>query len=728
MVKMEKFSPSGIYQRVRNETEEVLKIFDESLGSSDEELASAIEDAKKSFEQEKDVCDSVLAELDRAAEWGALTIAFYGETNAGKSTIIETLRILMGEQTKKEEQRLFIDTRDRIGLDEAGIRKWEETKKALVVKKEELSTLDEKNEAIRKAREAEKENLKRQVKEIEDKIAAYPAWRRLISLIWKIPEKVQLKSSLAGLESFEAETAQVISEQDACKAKLSSEIAREEESIAAVSKAMEELAQLEDGKIIGNGESDFTRNTSRYEFSVGTRKFVLLDVPGIEGKEEEVISEIMEAVRKAHVVFYVTSETKPPEKGDKGKGTIEKIKEHLGAQTEVYTIYNKRINNPTHLDGALVNEGEKAALDVLERVMKEQLGSNYRGRLDVGAGPAFFAATDCFAPGSRSFKQRAKFAEKIGVEQVLSKSGMRGLIGKIKEDMLFDVEKKILRSNFNKANDAVSAFKSGIDVQVVERLKPLHLSLIERNKDSVSQVRSAVQAFCQGLGSDVSDVVEARKREVRKEIYDFIDLNVSNDDFKCRLESALEGEVESIGSDVGSRVVNRKEELKKKIERISEQYAEHVGGVISDFNLKAENRFGLNLNIASGIDYWAIAGAVGSGAALAFATGGFYIAVAAIGIVVSLGKAVWSFFSDDYKMSQQKKEADKHIDAAFKKILESCNEGVASVYEQAREVASRVEDAYMMPLEQLKKIISLLQESAGRLETISMEIRLKGGL
>ena len=41
------------------------------------------------------------------SEWHTFTIAFYGETNAGKSTIIETLRILLNEKTKQESQRRF---------------------------------------------------------------------------------------------------------------------------------------------------------------------------------------------------------------------------------------------------------------------------------------------------------------------------------------------------------------------------------------------------------------------------------------------------------------------------------------------------------------------------------------------------------------------------------------------------------------------------------------------
>lgn len=42
-----------------------------------------------------------LAMLDTNAEWDKFTIAFFGETNAGKSTIVESLRILFDEESRK---------------------------------------------------------------------------------------------------------------------------------------------------------------------------------------------------------------------------------------------------------------------------------------------------------------------------------------------------------------------------------------------------------------------------------------------------------------------------------------------------------------------------------------------------------------------------------------------------------------------------------------------------
>lgn len=41
--------------------------------------------------------------LEKSSEWDKFCIAFFGETNAGKSTIIESLRIIYNEESRRED-------------------------------------------------------------------------------------------------------------------------------------------------------------------------------------------------------------------------------------------------------------------------------------------------------------------------------------------------------------------------------------------------------------------------------------------------------------------------------------------------------------------------------------------------------------------------------------------------------------------------------------------------
>ena len=61
-----------------------------------EGLLNSMKEMDKKFEEDID-------SLDKNAEWDKFTIAFFGETNAGKSTIIESLRIIFDEKNRREE-------------------------------------------------------------------------------------------------------------------------------------------------------------------------------------------------------------------------------------------------------------------------------------------------------------------------------------------------------------------------------------------------------------------------------------------------------------------------------------------------------------------------------------------------------------------------------------------------------------------------------------------------
>jgi predicted ATPase len=57
---------------------------------------------KSHFKELQSKFNSKLSFLEEHAEWDKFTLAFFGETNAGKSTILESLRILFNEDSRRE--------------------------------------------------------------------------------------------------------------------------------------------------------------------------------------------------------------------------------------------------------------------------------------------------------------------------------------------------------------------------------------------------------------------------------------------------------------------------------------------------------------------------------------------------------------------------------------------------------------------------------------------------
>lgn len=216
--------------------------------------------------------------------------------------------------------------------------------------------------------------------------------------------------------------------------------------------ALSTLEKFQDGAIIGDGRSDFTLETKSYTLKHNNKTFTLLDVPGIEGNEEKVMEQVLNATKKAHAVFYVTKKPTPPQKGEEGKqGTIEKIQKQLGLQTEVYTIYNKAVTNPRALKDGLIDESEKESLKILNEEMENILGKHYKGHQIVSAQMAFYGLSSALLPESDFYKNKQKFLDFKAEELLLYKCHFKQLGEFITETLLENSRAKIIESNCNKA-------------------------------------------------------------------------------------------------------------------------------------------------------------------------------------------------------------------------------------------------------------------------------------
>ncbi|WP_447373606.1 hypothetical protein [Helicobacter pylori] len=146
----------------------------------------------------------------------------------------------------------------------------------------------------------------------------------------------------------------------------------------------------------------------------------MLDVLGIEGDEKKVKQQISNATKKAHAIFYVTKTPAPPQKGEEGKrGTIEKIQRQLDSQTEIWTIFNKPINNPRAFKDGLIDENEKKSLRDLDEKMKAILGKHYEGHQIVSAQAAFYGLSSALLPETDFYKNKQKFLEFFKAEELL---------------------------------------------------------------------------------------------------------------------------------------------------------------------------------------------------------------------------------------------------------------------------------------------------------------------
>ncbi len=368
----------NIYLDVKASIENLQNIF-KNTDDRDERLKKFNQEALEVFQKLEFESLKELESLKNNEEWENFTIAFYGETGAGKSTLIECLRMFFKEQSKVVQQERF---------------------KRLYSNYQNNYQNDERNKQA----------------------------------------------------------------------------------------ILNELHSLQDGVAIGDGRSDFTLKTRSYSFQYNHQNFILLDVPGIEGDEKKVKQQISNATQKAHAIFYVTKKPTPPQKGEEGKrGTIEKIQKQLGLQTEVWTIFNKPINNPRAFKDRLINESEKESLKILNKEMKNILGKHYMGHQIVSAQMAFYDLSSALLPESDFYKNKQKFLDFFKAEEwLLYKSRFQPLGEFITEALLENSRKKIIESNCNKA---LKAIKTTIDRQIdptIREIKNHHQEVcdnLDRSKE-----------------------------------------------------------------------------------------------------------------------------------------------------------------------------------------------------------------------------------------------------
>ncbi|GHR84817.1 hypothetical protein VN0664_08530 [Helicobacter pylori] len=94
------------YLDVEKSIKDLQKIFENTDGA-DERLRAFNQEALKEFKNLESEGLKELESLKNNEEWEKFTIAFYGETGAGKSTLIECLRLFFKEPSKMDQQERF---------------------------------------------------------------------------------------------------------------------------------------------------------------------------------------------------------------------------------------------------------------------------------------------------------------------------------------------------------------------------------------------------------------------------------------------------------------------------------------------------------------------------------------------------------------------------------------------------------------------------------------------
>lgn len=731
--------------------------------------------------QQKEI-ERKIDELKRNSEWDYFTIAFFGETNAGKSTLIEVLRLLFAEKTKNEIQAKFKTLKDEFSLDEEAYGELKnadnEISHKILENNKKLKDIDQtytqKLEDYQKILNALKyehdeqivnqsllndqklEIFNTQIVSLKEKVQYKKQnmswWLKIIYIFKRLEEEKQI--GLIELELIK-QKALLDSELKVLKQKIEKEYALKQSHLATIQdeyeltkkpinsitlqlenekkvveqqlqqfeKMLEKLREFEDGQIMGDGRSDFTRESKEFLFDINGTQVKLIDVPGIEGDEKLVENEISKAVKKAHAVFYVTSKDAAP-----NEGTLQKIKTHLADQTEVWTVYNKPVTSPRSLKNGLIsNDDERGALNDLNKQMESALDKHYKNYTVVAGLAAFYAVANCLVPFGEKYRNQIKFLNNSDRDELKEKSGLSAFQNHLTQTVIGDVPYKIKASNFNKANYVLK--------QTVEKLNNIHngFSGLKLNIDkqvavTKQEIDSEYLDLVQSLKTMIEKIIQDFERKTRQEVYKRIESDISNDEFKGILKRQIDNNLELVSKDLiaGFKTETSQfdENLKEKLQKLSSRLASIQNNFKADDVTGLNNNVSLKFDINNGINKMGLLGVgIGVGAAMWWNPVGWVaISLTAAGLLFSFAKAIWSFFDSDFKKSEQKKSVDKNLSNIVKELKKVARENVSDVEEKIEPSISDLKKKLNEPSDQITGLVEDMYQSINMFKTLSNNI------
>lgn len=711
--------------------EAVLKKGPTTNGNQD--LESAIANSRTLLERMRDRTNEDIRELRELSEWDTFTIAFYGETNAGKSTLIETLRILLGDSEKLATQKQFRDLAKDLRVDPESLASIElsiQKLQAQLADSQQRADLLKRQLTVEEQQQATGLEMLRAT--IEHKRKHLNFWQKLMRMIRKLDEEKALEEQELTLMKLKADNQAKLDAIAAEPRKIQAELAVRTSDKAHLESAFARLVPLQDGCIIGNGRSDFTLQSHSYCFAAGDLQFQLVDVPGIEGDEKQVMSAIESSVKKAHAVFYVTRNATPPGSGSDGQeGTIDKIKRQLGKQTEVWAIFNKSATNPQVLKGqTLINQNDAVGLTDMDNSLTASLGpETYKGNICVSGMPAFLAAATCLVPNNPHLRSREKFLASMGRDEILQRSGMQAFIQFLRSDLCQNFQAKIRDANLKKIRSCLQDGISHLN-QARDNFANAAQKLDVQQKAASSQIDELLSGTSLKLRSECHDELSSKKSAMRTAIYDYIESDRSNDDFKDYLTSEIDALKTSVGRDLEERFAivfkSFTDEAKAIIQKNQKNVSDILQYTIDDPFSSLKLSVNTDFKMSNGINVVGLISTLGGATALVWAAFlasnpvGWTTAtvIGAVGLVFSFYKAVRSFFSSDYKKEQQRKSADENLEKVFDKLTEMLDGNLESASAKIKEALISTKTQMSFPYEQCLHTKEALEEIAAKMAAL----------
>jgi len=447
-----------------------------------------------------------------------------------------------------------------------------------------------------------------------------------------------------------------------------------------------------DGAIIGNGSQDFTKDYKTYSLNINGEAAQLVDIPGIEGKEEYFKDIISRALGKAHLVCYVARESKGLE-----ESTLAKVNDYLRKNvTEVIGIHNIPLQPQKEYEGdnyvkditEKVSKAAKNNVNIEEKLRSVVKNDLYKNTFGVAVLPGLCALA--MNQGETTFENPMLHQDNEAVCDSLKtlRRQQSSFLSRATETELLQVSRLADLRNYiiHNCESAPSRIKKAALVRLKSTLELEYIATIRNQKNIIGDFKSQVNQRANSYISNLEQAAYRIKRNLpsaaQNAVFDFYRIDILEgiiyphiERNKEIVEDELEYTMSNHKSDLQVKFQNRvskamEEAINDFSARVQSYTDEYVRGMKLDIgNLSMElpsisvDSFNMGTlgNVALTIGSYVMSGiAIGT----AFPVIGNIVG-GIVGAVVGVLVSIFSFFeSDASKIRKCKKKASGAVEDA----------------------------------------------------------------
>ena len=341
-----------------------------------------------------------------------------------------------------------------------------------------------------------------------------------------------------------------------------------------------------DGTIIGPGSQDFTKDYRVFSFNLHGTNAQLIDIPGIEGNEARFKSIIELALKKCHLVCYVTQETKGVE-----ETTLRKIKAYLGKSVEVMGVLNIRELPKKEYDG------EDYCGEMKSRIARSALNASHveTGLLKV-IPPELYLRTIAVAalPGlcalawrdnDSTFSEYQDYADNGPVCSSLEKQEkwQNSFLLRASRETLFEASRmKELRDAIEEScRNTPARIRYNALLRLLEAIEDAYLKPMPETVRAFKKLQDNVDIECDRLIERLEDDCFRMQRNMehaaKNAVYDFLRKEMLENIIHKHIERNVGIDADELNRELQSKEEQLSEGLKKKI-------VDAIKSVQSDFS------------------------------------------------------------------------------------------------------------------------------------------------